>query len=200
MMTHSAVGTEVAICPEGASVTNFTPGSGVAPLLGRGWTFNDCAESTAISHHVIRVFFHHCITFGATKLYEKYVCAPLHAQDAHDHMHEYTAAGGFPGAVGSTDATHIMLEKVSHCFRQSHLGYKMSHTARTYNITVNHRRKILSSTQCHPARWNDKTLILFDDFMQDIKDGNILQDVQFELYDYDKEGNTIKVSIKEFGF
>ena len=183
----------------GSQTANKEPASPISLLvlsslryLGRGWTFDDCAESTAISHDVIRVFFHRFITFGATKLYNKYVRVPSRAEDARDHMHEYTAAG-FPGAIGSTDATHIMLERVSHRFRQSHLGFKMCHTARTYNITVNHRKKILSSTQGHPARWNDKTLILFDDFMQDLRNGHALQDVQFELYDYDRQGNTIKV-------
>jgi hypothetical protein len=57
----------------------------------------------------------------------------------------------------------------------------MSHTARTYNITVNHRRRILSTTNGHPARWNDKTLALFDPFMQLLHDGKILDDVTFEL-------------------
>ena len=61
----------------------------------------------------------------------------------------------------------------------------MSHTARTYNmITVNHRRRILSTTRGHPARWNDKTLILFDEFICGLHSGELLQDVCFELYDY----------------
>jgi hypothetical protein len=89
---------------------------------------------------------------------------------------------GFPGAIGSTDATHIMLERVLYCLRQTHIGLKMSHTARTYNITVNHRRRILATTSGHPARWNDKTLALFDNFMTDLKDGIIMDDILFDLY------------------
>ena len=76
-------------------------------------------------------------------------------------------------------------------YRQAHIGFKMSHTARTYNLTVNHRRFILCSTKGHPARWNDKTLILFDEFVNAIHDGKILDDVIFELYDYDEWGNTV---------
>ena len=67
---------------------------------------------------------------------------------------------GFPGCISSTDAIHIPLERVSCRIRQGHLGYKMSCTARTYNLTVNHRRQILHSTTGYPGRWNDKTLIL----------------------------------------
>ena len=95
-------------------------------------------------------------------------------------MDEYASAG-FPGAVGSTDATHIMLEKVNYRFHQAHMGFKMSHTAtRTYNLTVNHRRRI------------NKTLSLFDDFMQQLSHGAILDDVQFELYDRDENGMVVK--------
>jgi hypothetical protein len=88
------------------------------------------------------------------------------------HMEEYTLAG-FPGAVGSTDATHIMLERVNYRFWQSHMGFKMTHTAQTYIITVNHRSRILATTQGHPACWNDKTLSLFDDFMQQLQHGDM---------------------------
>jgi len=101
--------------------------------LGRGWTFDDLAENTAISQEVVRVFFHKFIDYGSSVLYRRYVHPPCSCADARDHIADYELAG-FPGAIGSCDATHIMLERVSYCFQQSHLGFKMSHTARTYNI------------------------------------------------------------------
>ena len=67
------------------------------------------------------------------------------------------SVAGFPGAVGSIDATHVILERIPNKHRQLHLGFKSTHTARAYNITVNHRRQILATTTGHPARWNDKT-------------------------------------------
>lgn len=51
------------------------------------------------------------------------------------------------------------------CHWQSRLGFKMTHTACTLNINVNHRQRILSTTRGHPAQWNDKALCLFDPFM-----------------------------------
>ena len=159
--------------------------------LGRGWTFDDLSENTAISIEVIRSFFHLFISHGSTVLYNRYVRSPSTDAEARFHMEEYALAG-FPGAVGSTDATHIMLERVNFRFRQSHMGFKMTHTARTYNITVNHRRRILATTQGHPARWNDKTLSMFDDFMQQLQNGDILDDVVFELYDRVDNGTIIK--------
>ena len=167
--------------------------------LGRGWTFDDLSENTAISLHVIRDFFHRFLEYGSTVLYNLYVVAPTTCEEAQVNMKEYQLAG-FPGAVGSTDATHIMLEKVQYRFRQAHLGFKMTHTARTYNITVNHRRRILLTTRGHPARWNDKTLALFDDFMQMLHEGRILSDVVFELYAHNAMGDVVKQNTAEHGY
>jgi hypothetical protein len=110
---------------------------------------------------------------------------------------EYREAG-FPGCVGSTDATHIPLERVSYAIRQGHLGYKMSSTSRTYNLTVNHRRQILHSTTGHPGRWNDKTLIRFDSFMSDLHNGELNSEMTFELrkHSVDEQGEPPTTTIK----
>jgi hypothetical protein len=79
-------------------------------------------------------------------------------------MKEFAQAG-FHGCVASSDATHIAIEKCSYRLRQNHLGGKMLHTARTFNLSANHRRRILTTTQGYPGRWNDKTLVLFDDLV-----------------------------------
>ena len=39
--------------------------------LGRGWTFDDVEENTAVSKEVHRTFFHRFVEFGSTALYEK---------------------------------------------------------------------------------------------------------------------------------
>jgi len=161
---------------------------GALRYLGRGWTFDDVEEATGISEETHRQFFEAFINFGSTVLYQKWVVPPTHAADAAAHAVEYGMAG-FSGCVASCDATHIMLERCNYAMRQAHLGFKMSHTARTYNLTVNHRRMILATTQGFPARWNDKTVILFDDFVRGIHDGKYLQDCEFDLYEFDSNGN-----------
>ena len=159
--------------------------------LGRAWTLDDLSENTGMSAEVCRQFLHAFLEYGSTVLFDKYVRTPATSREAGGHMAEYGLAG-MPGAVGSTDATHVPLERVHHRFRQAHLGFKMSYTCRTYNITVNHRRRVLSTTDGHPARWNDKTLCHFDPFMQMIHDGELLDDVIFELYEYDSNGGLRK--------
>ena len=160
--------------------------------LGRGWTFDDLSENTGISEELVRVFVHRFIDFGSTTLHDKYIVAPQSADAAYEHMEEYRKAG-LPGCIGSTDATHVILEKVEYRLRQSHLGFKLAHTARTYNVTVNHKRQILATTKGNPASWNDKTLVLFDDFVVSLKEGRNLEDVRFQLYERGPSRDVITV-------
>ena len=154
-------------------------------------TFDDLEECTGISEDVHRCFFHVFINFGLTKLYKEYVIAPNESnQEYLTHQHEYNLAGCH-GAIGSTDAAHVLSERIRYKRRNAHIAFKMSNTARTYNVTVNHRRRILSATGGHPATWNDKTLVLFDDFARGIQDGKILNDLDFELFELNEEGEVV---------
>jgi hypothetical protein len=102
-----------------------------------------------------------------------WVLAPCTAEMAEQHMHEMRQAG-FHGRVRSTDATHVILERVLWNQSQAHLGFKLLGAARTYSLTVNHRRRILSSTTGHSSQWNDKTLILFGNFVRGVQEGEFL--------------------------
>jgi len=99
--------------------------------LGRGWTFDDIEEQTAISKEVYRTFFHAFI--------DRFVLTPLHLPEALSNMREYEVAG-FPACIGSTDCTHITTERCEYRLKNNHLGAKSSHTTRTFNLTCNHCR------------------------------------------------------------
>ena len=131
--------------------------------LGRAWTSDDLEESTVISEEVIRCFFHKFIQFGSSTLCQQYVNPPLDLFTARAQEHKFRLAG-LPGCVGSMDAAHVAIEKCSFRLRQADLAQKLPYTARTYNLVVNHRQRILSTTNGHPARWNDKSLVKFDQF------------------------------------
>ena len=103
---------------------------------------------------------------------------------------------GLPGAIGSMDATHVILERVASSRRQSHLAHKLHATARSYNLVVNHRRRILGTTNGHPARWNDKTIVRFDNIAMGLRNGSLLDDFVFELYEYDSNDVIIKKKYK----
>lgn len=122
---------------------------------------------------------------------EKYVVAPVDVNEAHMHMHEMKLAG-FDRCVGSVDATHVGMMQCPYVRWNQHKGPKESLPARTYNIVVNHRRRILHSTSGHPSRWNDKTLTMFDNFLMGLRTGNILDDNIFKL----KTNNNREIKFK----
>ena len=101
-------------------------------------------------------------------MYDRWVKKPNTAEEAETHMHEYTQAG-FPGALFSSDGVHVTSERVHARLKNLHLGPKESHTARAYNATVNHRRRVLYTTRGAPSSWNDKILVGFDDLLVGIE-------------------------------
>ena len=100
------------------------------------------------------MFFHCFLDYGSVVLYAIYIRPLTCAEEAKArHTGEYYAVTGFTGAIGSTDVTHILIERVDYRMRQTHIGFKMTHTARTYNITVNHRRQILAQLAGTTKHW-----------------------------------------------
>jgi hypothetical protein len=97
--------------------------------LGRGWTFDDLEEATGISEETHRVFFHRFISCGRKILFPKWVKIPDTITEIEDCMSEYAAAG-FSGCIGSTDATHIVIEKCYKHLKNQNLGGKSSQTTR----------------------------------------------------------------------
>jgi len=78
-----------------------------------GWMFNDLKEATTISREVHCTFQHAFINYGSTVFHDKHVYYPKNKAEALTHMVEYEMAA-LPGCIGSSDATHILLEKCSH--------------------------------------------------------------------------------------
>jgi hypothetical protein len=151
-------------------------------VFRQGLTFDDLEEYTAINEETHRQFFHCFIKFGANYLYPMYVSYPTNATEFRPHQEEFND-GGLHGASFSTDATNVLLWRCSHNLKQSHIGFKNSHPARTYNLICNHHRRILHTNRGHPSRWNDKTLAWLDDFLSSLREGRILQDVKFTLFE-----------------
>ena len=56
--------------------------------------------------------------------------------------------------------------------------------------------KFTGCTKGFPATWNDKTTVLYDKLTRGIYTGNILPDYELELYEYDSQGNVIKVKYR----
>ena len=57
--------------------------------LGRGWTFDDLHEATAINPETMRLFFHKFIEYGSSSLYNKYVLNPTSSMHMKDCEEEF---------------------------------------------------------------------------------------------------------------
>ncbi len=127
------------------------------------------------------VVFFVFIRFGSTMLFKKWVLTPVNLPKAELNIYKYTQAG-FPGCVGSSDCTHIVTNRCQYNLKNNHIGAKSSQTTRTFNLTCNHRRRILHTTKGGPGRWNDQSMVRLDNVVSGIRDGNILNNVTFELF------------------
>ena len=163
--------------------------------MGRGFTFDDLEEATAISREVHRVFFDTFLEYGNNVLYKQFVYEPakLHMENNVDSIFKLA---GFDGCGGATDATVLPMLSCPSWASNMHKGFKMHVPARSFNITVTHCNQILSSTCGYPSTWNDKTLILLDEFFNEIRSGRLGANNVFELYEKDSKGNVVKRKFK----
>jgi hypothetical protein len=155
---------------------------GALRFLGRGLTFDDLEEYTAI-HEETHRFFHKFIGYGSTVVFEEFVKMPTTVEGYKRSLRQYDI-GGLTGCGFSTDPTNIVMWRCSHNLKQANTGFKQSHPARTHNLTTNLDRRILHTTKGHPSCWTDKTLAHFDAFMCGVHEGRVLQDVPFNLLSY----------------
>ena len=137
--------------------------------------------------------------YGSTILYKKWVIDPLLETPINERESIFRLAG-FNGCIGSSDATHIPLLSCPYWAQNNHKGFKLSHPARTYNVTVDHTKRILGTTGGHPGTWNDKTLVLFDKLITKVKNGELYNDYEFKLYERNTVGEIVEVVYKGVWF
>ena len=132
-------------------------------------------------------------------LYDKHVVIPATTTDAKEWEGLFKLSG-FNGCIGSTDATHIGMLKCSNWASINHKGHKLNIPSRTYNTTVTHTRQILATTFGHPATWNDKTVILYDNLVQKVNNGQLYNDYEFKLLEKNNDGDIVEVRYRGVWF
>ena len=128
-------------------------------------------------------------------MYRNHVTLASGMSDPSIHEELYGQAG-FNGCIGSADATHVGMLKCASWAGVNHKGFKLHIPSRTYNLTTSHCRRILGSITGHPATWNDKTIILYDSLIRGVKDGDILQDYEFQLCEINSDVNIVQRKYK----
>ena len=172
---------------------------GALRYIGRAWTFDDVAEANGISIDTNREFVYLFLEYGSTVLYKKYVIDEFSTVSVKEKESLFRLAG-FNGCIGSCDATHVAMLSCPFWAQNENKGYKLNCPSRTYNVTVDHSRKVLGTTFGHPATWNDKTIVLFDPLVTSVKDGYVPDDFEFTLKEYDTDGNVVDIIYKGVWF
>jgi hypothetical protein len=113
---------------------------------------------------------------------------PVNLPKAKSNIKECSMAG-FSGCVDSSDCTHIISKCSQYNLKNNHLHAKNSLTTWTFNLTCNHRWRILHTTNRGPVWWNNQSMVRLDMFVSGICDGSIPDDVDFELLAHNKDGN-----------
>ena len=131
---------------------------GVLRYIGRGWTFDDLSEANGISDDTNREFMYSFLDYGSTVLYKKWVLDENVKTSVGERESLFRSAG-FNGCMGSSDATHVGMLACPQWAQTEHKGFKLNIPSRTYNVTVDHTRKVIGTTCGHPATWNDKTIV-----------------------------------------
>ena len=157
------------------------------------------SESNGTSIETNRRFLCCFVEYGSTILYKKWVLDSSQLVSLSEQEKLYRQAG-FNSCIGSVDATYVAILACPAWAHKNHKGFKLHVPSRTYNLTVDHSRRILGSTSGHPATWNDKTLILFDELVTKVKGGIIPENFTFKLLKHDKDGKVNEVLYKGVWF
>ena len=87
---------------------------------------------------------------------------------------------GIPGAVGSTDCTHIPLGKCPVSWKNSCIG-KEGFPTLSYSMTCDHTRKIMACTGGFPGSYNDKTIARYDSFISEVAQNPLFANFKYNL-------------------
>ena len=135
---------------------------------------SDIGESTALS-----VFTKFVLSFSMN-FQDEFITTP-EGENLQKVMDIYSKLG-FPGCVGSIDATHLKWAMCPKSLSNICTG-KESFPSIAYQVVVDHSRRILHISQGMYDSLNDITITRYDKFCQNVKNGNIYKDVEFEVTD-----------------
>ena len=124
------------------------------------------------------------IFFMTVRMGPEMIRWPQTPEEIHACREPFTL-GGLDGCIGSTDATTVILEKVKADQKNLNSGWKEKHCVRNFNLTCNHRRRILNTTSGVPGRWPDKTTQKFDEFINELHAGTLYKNEEYTYYTLD---------------
>jgi len=183
------------------SKTSWTVGSRVCPpeikilgtlyWLGEGCTFRTIRNlsNRVLSRTSFTNFAKKFCLYVAIYLAPQWIRLPKNVTELREISKVYERAG-FPGACGSTDGVQIAWEGCPYAYRASFTG-KEGYPTLGFNVTVDHDLRVLHVCSMfagrfvyglsmryvycdpnpNPGRFNDKTKVLYDEYVCKLRDG-----------------------------
>ena len=165
---------------------------GALRMVAKGCSFDAIAELSGMSIQTMQRFFHRYMDLFVKEFKDEWIKYPKTFAEAEKFMEHYKKLG-FPGAVTSVDATHVLFDMCPVGLASIYTGKEGVPTI-AYEVAVSPMGECLFVTMPgHPGSRNDKTIVKTDDFIQQVKNHEILyDDVEFELFTEDDNTITIR--------
>ena len=160
---------------------------GVLRVLGRATEFDGITELSGISEETMRAFFHSFCKWFRDEIYPKFVHMPSTPDEAAEILAAY-ARVGLPGAIGSMDVVHL-----AWCMCPAALGNlatgKEGYPSVAYNVMCDHSGRVLCVLPGAYGATNDKTIVQFDNFVDDVRTGPFFTGFGFEVRNGPDDGD-----------
>jgi 1,2-phenylacetyl-CoA epoxidase PaaB subunit len=148
--------------------------------LGRGITFDDISECIGIGEETLRVFARKFCKAFSEQLYSTHIDYYENDPGTHPTNNVSTYRTDLPGCIGSVDSVHIIWERCPAMLSNSFTG-RYGRPTLAYNVTSDHSRRILSSTCGFDGSKNDKSIVLFDRFVNRIRSERSFTHFEYSL-------------------
>ena len=166
---------------------------GALRILARSASYYEIEELSHIGKETVRSFFHRFIAyFGSDEVFSSYVHPPI-SEAAIAVTEEMYRKKGLPGCIGSVDCVHIEWDRCPSRRAMQHTGKEGCPTL-SFEVVVDHCRRIQSATLGFAGSVNDKTIVRFDGYVKKLRDGTLFGDKTFKLLGKDGDGNQIVVN------
>ncbi len=156
----------------------------------KGCAFDAIAELTGMSLPTMQAFYHSFAERFVEEEKAEWIKYPRTYEDLRPSLVAYSVVG-ITGAVSSTDCVHVGWDRTPHGFKPNYVGKEKFSTV-SYEVSCNRNKQILHVSQGHPGARNDLTIMKTDTYIQALCNGDLYDDITFELLD--SHGEVVVVS------
>lgn len=156
----------------------------VLRVLGSGCDFTSVYEGSKVDEQTARKFFHRFNHVFVRSLYREWIHPPSTKEEVDEALEIYRRLG-FPGAIGSTDCFHLFWDKCPAQLKVDCRNGRYKRCTLVWSISNDHHRKIYSLSNPFNGCISDKTIQVYDGFLQNVhlKQEPLFAKAKFTLFD-----------------